>query len=165
MAGRKIQEITENLRSADFSSLIDYVGEVKMIDIRTDRKTKFQPNIMVVDDDPNMSELFYEMLSEKGYWVATMNSGIAAVEALSEKRFDLALVDLMMPEMNGVETIKLLKEKQPDIRIILHTGYANDEKINEAVSAGAMRVLYKPFQQEYLLKMVRQVVSMEDKKL
>ena len=158
-AGKRIQAITEKLRSTDYSSLVEYVGGLQMIDIRKRKNPGEGLSILVVDDEYYMSELFKEILENQGYRVKIADSGNAAVRMASQEAFNAALVDLKMPGMDGVETIRSLKDLQPDMRIIIHTGYVNDRRIKSALSSGAERLLYKPFKQEYLLELLNEVIS------
>ncbi len=159
-AGKRIQAITEKLRSVDYTSLVEYVGDVQMIDIGKRKKSGKGFSVLVVDDEYYMSDLFKEILENESYLVRTVDSGISAVQAASQQTFDAALVDLKMPVMDGVETIRSLKEVQPEMKIIIHTGYVNDERIKQALSSGAERLLYKPFKQEYLLELLNEVISL-----
>ncbi len=104
--------------------------------------------ILVVDDEKVMRDLFTRVLNLKGYQVTTAESGKEAVEKVKEKEFDIAFiafVDVVMPDMDGVETVKAIKNINPNVHVVMMTGFAVEDKIKEAMQAGAMDYLYKPF--------------------
>lgn len=101
--------------------------------------------ILVVDDEQVMRDLFTRVLKLKGYLVTTVDSGKEAVEKVKEEEFNIAFVDVIMPEMDGVETFKAIKEVNPKVHIVMMTGFAVEDKIKEAMRQGAIDYLYKPF--------------------
>jgi CheY-like chemotaxis protein len=79
--------------------------------------------ILVVDDEENIRELFREELEEMGYEVTTVPSGLQALAAMESKKFDLVTLDIRMPEMDGLETLGKMKEKDCSLPVILCTAY------------------------------------------
>jgi CheY-like chemotaxis protein len=79
--------------------------------------------ILVVDDEENIRELYREELEELGYEVTTVSSGTAALELMETKTFDLVTLDIRMPDMDGLETLGKIKEKNNALPVILCTAY------------------------------------------
>jgi CheY-like chemotaxis protein len=111
-------------------------------------------HIIFVDDEENIRDLCKEILEEAGYKVTLAAEGKEALEKMDYEDFDLYLVDMVMPEMDGLELIKRIKEKQPLAVIIVTTGYSSIEGAVKAVHAGAFQYIAKPINPEELLKTV-----------
>jgi len=107
--------------------------------------------ILLVDDDPDFTEVLGERLEGRGLAVETADSGPKALEKIQDTPFDAVVLDLAMPGMDGIETLKLLLRKQPELQVILLTGHATVEKGVEAVKLGAMEFLEKPVDLKKLL--------------
>jgi len=101
--------------------------------------------VLVVDDEQIVCELASDMLGRLGYDAVTALSGNEALEAMRNSRFDLVLLDLLMPEMNGQETFHRLKEIDPDIPVILSSGYSEDSVVQRLLEEGAISMLKKPY--------------------
>jgi CheY-like chemotaxis protein len=112
--------------------------------------------ILVVDDEEVLRDLLQRICTAKGHEVIQASSGKEAIALLKsqtddrrptthDRRVDIAFVDIMMPQMDGISTFKALKEIQPNLPIVMMTGFAVDEKIQEAMKLGAIDYLYKPF--------------------
>ena len=158
-AGRRIQQITEKLRSTDSSSVVEYVGKEKMLDIKKGKNEEDKLSVLVVDDDDNMNELFRDILTLDGYEVTTVNNGQDAVTAVGVKNFQIALVDMKMPGMDGLETLKKIRQTEPVVKVIMHTGYIEEEQISEALSIGAKGYIFKPFKPANLLEVIKKVAA------
>jgi len=101
--------------------------------------------ILVVDDELFVRELLLEFLSTEGYEVSLADSGEKAVELTQIQPADLVLVDLKMPGIDGVETLKQMKKIAPDTLAIIMTGYPTIESSIEALRQGAYDYVVKPF--------------------
>jgi len=105
--------------------------------------------ILVVDDDQIIRSVFQKIFERKyqgKYQVSIVKSGEEAIKKLKEETFDVVFVDILMPEMDGIDTLKALKEIKPDIIAIMMTGLAVEDKWQEAMKLGALDYLYKPFE-------------------
>ncbi len=114
-----------------------------------------RPRVLVIDDEIEIREALDMFLSSEGYDVATAESGDAAVERAKEQVFELAITDLRMPGMNGAETVAALKRLNPDLAVIVVTGYASDESAIRCRAEGAFKIIRKPFQLDDLLLVVK----------
>lgn len=101
--------------------------------------------ILVVDDNPQVCQRLSEMLKEEGYDVMSMESGEEAVKCLQEENFELAIVDLMMPGMDGIDLLKWVKKVKPETQIIMITAFATVENAVEGMKKGASDYITKPF--------------------
>ncbi len=114
-----------------------------------------QINILIADDDTNLTETLSDVLEEKGYNVVTVDSGEKAVAEVRSRRFDLALIDIMMPGMNGVETLREIKKANHNVTTMIMTGHsALEGVVSEAIDAGVDGVLYKPFEIDTIVEMI-----------
>ncbi|MCG8401616.1 MAG: sigma-54 dependent transcriptional regulator [Firmicutes bacterium] len=104
------------------------------------------PQILVIDDDVEVGNFFVFFLQdEKNYPVTVANSGNAARNALRTSSFDLALVDLKLPDANGIELLKEIKATNPRCEVIIMTGYSTVKSAVEAIKLGAYDYIDKPF--------------------
>lgn len=100
--------------------------------------------VLLVDDEPDFLEVMAERMEARGMNVVTATSADEALKRLAAETFDAVVLDFMMPGMDGMETLKKLKDDKPELHIILLTGYATVEKGVEAMKLGAMDFMEKP---------------------
>lgn len=124
------------------------------------RKTATR-RLLVVDDEPANRTSLARLLSFRGYEVLLAEDGMAAIRLVEDQgdRIDLVLLDLLMPEMNGKEVLTALRERRPNLKILLVTGYAEQALVQEALDLGAVGVTYKPFDVPALLEQVQQLTQ------
>jgi DNA-binding response OmpR family regulator len=108
------------------------------------RRTQASATIMVVDDEPAARLSLAELLSLEGYEVLAAASGEEAVDLLPEGPFDLAIIDLKMPGMDGLDVVQVLQERSPDTVIIMLTAHGTLETAVQAMRQGAHDYLLKP---------------------
>ena len=108
--------------------------------------------ILVVDDDRVILELASIVLRSDGYSVRTASDGIQALNLLAEEPFELVLLDFMMPKKDGLEVLQEIKEKFPDIAVIIFTGMGSENIAVNAMKAGAADYIIKPFRNHDLLE-------------
>ncbi len=109
---------------------------------------------LVVDDDRLLARTLAEILELKGWSVWQANSGAEAVNVAARESFDVVLMDIKMPGMDGVDAFKAMKASNPDIRVILMTAYTAEDRIGEAQREGVLRVLSKPVDVPTLLQLL-----------
>ena len=118
-------------------------------------------NILVVDDDAEVRKTLSSILSNEGYSVETVENGKQATKISEKSRFDIALIDIKLPDMDGTELLHRLKENQPHMIKIVITGFPTLENAMETVNEGADGYILKPFDIEKLLEMIRKHLKRE----
>jgi DNA-binding response OmpR family regulator len=115
--------------------------------------------ILVVDDDPGMLDTLMDVLSATGYETSVAASGNAALEMAQTGRFDLVLMDVQMPGLNGVQVLHALRVLDPTIVVIMMTAYTGDELVAESQRTTGFSVLSKPLDLDQVLPLVKSIVS------
>src|ERR687896_242242 len=116
-------------------------------------------NILVVDDEKAQREILEMILSEEGYDVTTASSGEAAIKFAKDRRFDLALTDLKMTGMDGIELLQHLLGLDSSIIVILLTAHGSIESAKEALRRGAFDYLEKPYDKTALLETINRALQ------
>lgn len=107
--------------------------------------------ILLVDDREDFVAIMAERLRQRGYEVGMATDGPAALEAVRQQRFDGVVLDLVMPGMDGIETLTRLKELDPGARVIVLTGHASSQYVVQALALGAADFMVKPVDIDSLL--------------
>ena len=117
--------------------------------------------ILIVDDEDYVRSLLKDMLTGKGYALDLACDGASAFGLLRDNKFDLAIIDLTMPVMNGVELVHLIRKnpRMRDTKIMLCTGAEVPDDVNKAAVAGVDDYIIKPFDSKTLLDKVAELVS------
>ena len=115
---------------------------------------KLAANVLLIDDEEQFLKVLGERLETRGLQVNTVTSGEDALNLIDDKNYDAIVLDLAMPGIDGIETLKLLKEKKPDLEIIMLTGHATVQKGVEAMKLGAEDFLEKPVELSVLLERI-----------
>jgi two-component system, sensor histidine kinase and response regulator len=125
-----------------------------------------QQQILIVDDTPKNIQLLGSTLKDQGYAIAYAMSGQKAIEMLNGRSFDLILLDVMMPEMDGLETCRIIKKTGPmkDIPVIFLTARDDEETIVAAFEAGGIDFIKKPFNVKELLARVKTQLDLQFQK-
>jgi two-component system cell cycle sensor histidine kinase/response regulator CckA len=110
--------------------------------------------ILVVDDEPRMRESLQSLLSHHGYKVATAATGRQALQALGTGGFDLVLLDVMLPDLDGHGVLAHIRQNSPDVLVIMISGFASIEAAVAALKNGAFDFIRKPAEHEELIKRV-----------
>ena len=111
-------------------------------------------SILIVDDDPGMTKSIEDILRYKGFDVTTASDGYRAIEMVKERTYDVALMDIKMPGINGVETFIEVKHISPSTKVIMMTAYAVDDLIKTAMDEGAYAIFHKPLDLDSLLETI-----------
>lgn len=121
--------------------------------------------ILIVDDEISIRRGLKKVLNAEGYEVEEAQNGNQALKKLKEDKFDLVIIDIFMPEKDGIETILELKKMNEEIKIIAMTGYKKSPYDNDSPDFlkysrqfGAFEVLQKPFKIEELLKAIKNLI-------
>lgn len=115
--------------------------------------------VLVVDDERGVRDMLQFELGHDGYQVDTAESGARAVEMLRKHRYDAVITDYKMPGMNGAETIAALKRMEPDLAIIVGTGYASIDATLDCMKAGALDLIEKPYDFDDLRQLLASAVN------
>ncbi len=116
--------------------------------------------ILVVDDEKNYPLILSAVLEEEGFEAIAAHSGAEALQILEQSDVDLVLTDMRMPEMDGIELLQRIKDKDPDLPVIMMTAHGTVEKAVEAMQKGAYNYILKPFDNEQLVVYVNKAISM-----
>lgn len=122
-----------------------------------------EKKILVVDDDQDGLQLLDFALKSKGWQIVTASMGNAALELFKKENFDLVLLDLRLPDINGLEVMKKIKEISPEIEVIIISGYSSVDKAVEATKEGAFYFIEKPIDLERLFILVEKALSIQSK--
>ena len=117
---------------------------------------KEKKTILVVDDDKTILESLKKVLQSEGYSVYTAENGGEALEKLETQYFNLALLDIRLPDMNGTELLVTIHRDAPKIMTIMITGYPNLENAVKSLNLGADAYLMKPINPEELLNVIQE---------
>jgi DNA-binding response OmpR family regulator len=115
--------------------------------------------LLLVDDEPGYLEVLEKRLTRRGVSVAPAGSGSEAIQALRARDFDVAVVDLKMEDMDGIEVLKVLKKMEPRLEVIILTGHGSEQAAREGLELGAFDYLTKPCELESLLERVRAALA------
>ena len=112
--------------------------------------------ILVVDDEENMLALFKRVLGKEGYDIECVDSGRRSVQLVKEKPFELAIVDVSMPDMDGIEVLARLKVMDKEMPVIMVTAFRSWEKEQAARRLGCADYLSKPLDMKHLKALVKE---------
>jgi len=124
-----------------------------------------QPKILVVDDDETIRTTMKAILQDEGYIVDLAATGKEAIQKTQEKNYNIALLDIKLPDMEGIELLKLLKDGIPKTRKIMVTGYPSMQNAISAVNKNADAYLLKPVDVEKLLQMIKEQLYAQEAEL
>lgn len=117
------------------------------------------PKVLIVDDDPNIIYLCKKLLRAAGLDVCGVGRGQEAIQLCRQTAFDLLLLDFKMPDLDGLEVLRQVRQIQPDVAAIFITGYGTMETAVEAMRLGAQEFMLKPFEGDVLMAKVQQVLA------
>jgi diguanylate cyclase (GGDEF)-like protein len=120
---------------------------------------KQKPKILIVDDDLNLRKSLADILRVKGYETAVAGNGAVAITAAEHEKFSLALIDLILPDMPGLDVLARIKAISPSTEVIILTGHASMDSAIEATGQGAFSYMIKPYQMDDLLLNIRHGVE------
>jgi two-component system, cell cycle sensor histidine kinase and response regulator CckA len=117
--------------------------------------------VLIVEDEEALNAMLVASLTTKGYTVYTAFDGLTAVKIYKEKQKEISLVltDIGLPKMTGMDEFRLIKKLNPNVRIIVATGYLDPEMRSEFLKAGVQKFLYKPYNPKDVLKAMREVLD------
>ncbi len=115
--------------------------------------------ILVIDDEAIIRKSCERVLSPEGYEVISSSGGHEGIKLLEKESVPLVLLDLKMPDMDGIEVLKIIKERWPGTKVIIITGYSNVDTAVQVLRLGAFNHLEKPFSPDTLTAAVKEAIE------
>jgi PAS domain S-box-containing protein len=163
-----VDRLGEMVREQTYET-VDYIGPARMIDLRARRSRERKPDprlaglrVLIADDDLGIARTLQEILQADGCRVVTASDGLEALEKLLAQPFDLVLTDVVMPNMDGHELFQKIREREPDLPVLMMTAfhYDKDHIIKKSRVAGLGTVIFKkPVDPERLRAAILEAVS------
>lgn len=117
-------------------------------------------NVLIVDDAAFMRMMIKDILTKNGYNIAAeAENGKIAVDKYNEVKPDLVLMDITMPEMDGLQALKAIKEADPNAKVVMCSAMGQEAMVIEAINLGALDFIVKPFKPDRLLKTVSTILG------
>lgn len=116
-------------------------------------------HILVVDDEPNMLRTLADIFRDEGFDVSAAASGEQAIEMSAAHSYDVVLMDVRMPGIDGVEAFRRIRESQPSIPVVMMSAYSVDHLMNDALKEGVVAFLQKPLDAAKVIWMIRSLAS------
>ena len=128
------------------------------------RKKKLVPQILVIDDEPDLCYLLEDILGgEGGYEVITTPDGFEGIKRNEDSNPDLILLDLKMPQMGGIETLRRIRKKDKDVIVIILTGYGDAETVRDAADLDVYEYISKPFKNHDIISVIEEALASREK--
>jgi DNA-binding NtrC family response regulator len=124
-----------------------------------------EKRILIIDDDEDIVESLSTLLSNAGYVVDVALNGEEAIKKSKEKVYNVALIDVVLPDMTGIDLLTKLEERKPATRKIIITGYASLDNAVKALNLGADAYLIKPVDPEELISTVKKQIEEQENEL
>jgi DNA-binding NtrC family response regulator len=118
--------------------------------------------ILIIDDDENIRKALAAILEEEGYMVDTAETAKQAIEKTDKNIYNLALIDMRLPDMEGIELLTKMKDTTPKMRKVIVTGYPTLHNAIEAVNRGADAYILKPFDVEKVLATIKEQLKKQE---
>src|SRR5277367_3356902 len=115
--------------------------------------------ILIIDDEAGIRESLETLLSLEGYLIDTAPDGEAGLDAIGQRSYDLVLLDLALPGLNGIEVLAQIRERNPELPVIMITAYGTVTNVVDAIRAGAQNFVQKPWDNEKLLADIRAAIA------
>src|SRR5215208_2673899 len=120
------------------------------------------PSILIVDDEPGVRSALGGVLRDEGYSVDAVDSGEACLERLGRRAFDVIVLDIWLPGMDGLATLARMRERQVDSQVVIISGHGNVESAVKAIKMGAFDFVEKPLSLEKTVLIVRNALRQRD---
>ena len=118
-----------------------------------------QITILIVEDDQDLREVLATSLRNEGYQVISAQDSDEAIASVKARKVNIVFMDICLPDMNGVKVYKAIKKIQPAVTTVMMTGFFVQDLVDEAISAGAYDILYKPFTMDDILKVIKKITG------
>jgi DNA-binding NtrC family response regulator len=124
-----------------------------------EKKTAGQIKLLLVDDEKGFANIIAKRMSKRDIDVTKAYSGTEALQTIRKANFDVAVLDLKMEDMDGLEILKIFKKMDPDLAVIMLTGHGSESAAKDGVKFGAYDYLTKPCDLEELIKKIEEAVQ------
>jgi DNA-binding NtrC family response regulator len=121
--------------------------------------------ILIVDDDENIRKVLTTILEEEGYTVDSAENARKAIERTKKNFYNLALIDIRLPDMEGIELLTKMRDTTPKMRKIIITGYPTLQNAIEAVNRGADAYILKPFNMDKVLATIKEQLRKQEEEM
>ena len=121
-----------------------------------DNSREQEIKVLLVDDEVGFADILAKRLGKRGMAVTPVYTGTEAIQTIRKNDFDVAVLDLKMEDMDGIEVLKIFKKAYPKMEVIMLTGHGSEKAAKEGIEYGAFDYLTKPCELEDLLKKIRQ---------
>jgi len=121
--------------------------------------------ILVVDDEPGVLDYFSRLLAEPEYEMHGATGGQEALDKLGGNGFDMLILDLVMPGMDGMEVLRKVRETDKDLIVLIITGYPSEETTRESLDSGCIDYVHKPFDHEEIKNLIKDAFETKRYKL
>ena len=118
-----------------------------------------KPHIIIADDEELLCETVADFLWRSGYAVSIVHDGSEVIPIIDREKVDLVLLDMVMPVMNGLETLALIKQRSPQTRVLMLSGYDQADNVEQAKQLGSDGFITKPFGIETLMRRIRSILT------
>lgn len=126
----------------------------------SEKNTRLTPiRLLLIDDEVGYVDVLSNRLTKRNFQVGKANSGTEAFQILRRKDFDVAVLDLKMEDMDGIEILKILKKMAPELVVIMLTGHGSAEAAHEGIKQGAYDYLTKPCELDELIEKIREAYA------
>ncbi|WP_272701148.1 response regulator [Desulfovibrio sp. Fe33] len=115
--------------------------------------------VLLVDDELGFLDVLAKRMGKRGYAVTTAGSGAESIRVLRDHDFDVAVLDLKLEDMDGIEVLQIMKKMVPELPVIMLTGHGSEQAAREGVESGAFDYLLKPCDLDDLLEKVGEAVA------
>ncbi len=113
--------------------------------------------ILVVDDEETVREMLVTYLETEGYDVGTADSGVTALQVIEEFKPQVVLLDIRMPDMDGLQCLRLIMKQNPDIAVVMMSGFVSEKIARKTLEIGAFDYINKPISLEHLMRILQLV--------
>src|ERR1700759_3340658 len=115
--------------------------------------------ILIIDDEASIRESLETLLTLEGYRIESASDGESGLDQIDRRSYDLVLLDFALPGKNGLEVLHLIRERQPDLPVIMITAFGTVDNVVEAIRTGAQNFVQKPWDNEKLLADIRSAIA------
>jgi DNA-binding NtrC family response regulator len=119
--------------------------------------------ILLVDDEEELVSTLADRLEFRGYHADAVLSGADAIKKMGQTSYNVAVIDVKMPEINGIEAMKMMLKLQPDIKVILMTGHGSTEEGERGMAEGAFDYMVKPINIDILISKIKAALGIKEK--